>query len=397
MGKKSAPAPDPRIGDAAMASAANGKDYLDFMKNQASVTNGWATEDRKRYQDTFVPLQDQFIKDAQEWDSPAREAARVDQNRAAVSGNIATAQGMQQRQMAAMGVSPNSGRAAAVSATTGVQTGLALAGAENTAMHDVRAEADARKAQAINMGSGLAINPAQSMGISNGAASAGFQGNGQGLGQQGQMLNGQYQNEMQQWQANQSASAGLFSGIGSLVGLAFGSDKNIKKDMKKPGRSLLEAVDAMPIEEWTYKDGKGDGGSHVGTYAQDFKKHTGMGDGKTINVIDAIGTAMGAIQELSAKVNSMTKGRSLPADAGENEPKAHEAGESPAKKAAETRKEANGISDDQRKGKMQLRALPSEAKETDTKAHEKAEAKGKEAAEKRRVARGLPEDARMAA
>ena len=114
MGKKSAPAPDPRIGDAAMASAANGKDYLDFMKNQASVTNGWATEDRKRYQDTFVPLQDQFIKDAQEWDSPAREAARVDQNRAAVSGNIATAQGMQQRQMAAMGVSPNSGRAAAV-------------------------------------------------------------------------------------------------------------------------------------------------------------------------------------------------------------------------------------------------------------------------------------------
>jgi len=327
MGKSKAPDADPNIGKAALASAQNGADALDYMKSQAAITNKWAADDRARYQSTFIPMQDKFIKDAQEWDSPERLAGRVDQNRAAVSNNIATAQAMQERNMASMGVSPNSGRSAALSATTGIQSGLALAGASNAAARDVRAEADAKQAAVINMGNGMAVNPATSISLSNGAAQNGFSANAQGLGQQGNLLNTQYQQQLQSWQANQASMSGLMSGVGGILGLAFGSDETIKTDKKKPGRSLLQAVENMPVEEWTYKPGKGDGGRHVGTYAQDFKRETGMGDGKTINVIDAIGTAMGAIKELAAKVDNMGKGRRVMSEAGETDSKAHEAKE----------------------------------------------------------------------
>ena len=65
----------------------------------------------------------------------------------------------------------------------------------------------------------------------------------------------------------------------------------------------------MPVDEWQYKRGVADGGKqrHVGPYAEDFKRETGKGDGKTIPVVDAIGTTMGAVKELSAKVDRLDK------------------------------------------------------------------------------------------
>ncbi|CAJ0860523.1 hypothetical protein AMST5_01310 [freshwater sediment metagenome] len=64
----------------------------------------------------------------------------------------------------------------------------------------------------------------------------------------------------------------------------------------------------MPVEAWKYKEGEGDGGEHVGVMAQDFKRETGLGDGKSIHVVDALGVAMGAIQELAEKVESLKGG-----------------------------------------------------------------------------------------
>lgn len=69
----------------------------------------------------------------------------------------------------------------------------------------------------------------------------------------------------------------------------------------------------MPVEEWRYKPDApmGDGGAakHVGPMAQDFQKATGKGDGTTINVVDAIGTTLGAVQELDAKVDKLARGK----------------------------------------------------------------------------------------
>ena len=61
----------------------------------------------------------------------------------------------------------------------------------------------------------------------------------------------------------------------------------------------------MPVEKWKYKDGVADEGQHIGVYAEDFQQATGMGDGKTINLVDGLGLTMKAVQELSEKVDSL--------------------------------------------------------------------------------------------
>jgi hypothetical protein len=92
-------------------------------------------------------------------------------------------------------------------------------------------------------------------------------------------------------------------GLGSIAALfaskgVFPSDENIKTG-KAPieGRKLTKAIKSMRLERWTYMPGFGDEGEHIGTYAQDFAKATGVGDGKTISIIDAIGVLQGALKQ----------------------------------------------------------------------------------------------------
>ena len=82
------------------------------------------------------------------------------------------------------------------------------------------------------------------------------------------------------------------------------SSEDYKTDKKKIGKSALEGIKNMRVENWKYKDGVGDGGGveHTGTYAEDFKRETGKGDGKSIPIGDAIGVTMKAVQELDEKV-----------------------------------------------------------------------------------------------
>lgn len=314
MGGGRAPKPDANIGIAAMKSAETGQMMLDFMKGQAQITNQWAAEDRSRFKNTFLPLQDRFIADAQGYDTPQRRQAE-----AAAAGADVMLQGRvaadgRRRQAMAMGLNPASGRFMNAEAKAGTDLALAAAGAGNLARRNVENTGRGLIANAINLGQGMAVNPGTSMGLSNGAGQAGFGGAMQGYGQQGNLLNQDYQNRMQAWQANQSALGSLGGAIGSIAGLVFGSSKDIKHD-KKPANGNLEALEAMPVEEWTYNPGEGDGGRHVGPYAEDFAAATGKGDGKTINVIDAIGVTMGAVKELAGKVNKLATmiPRGLPA------------------------------------------------------------------------------------
>lgn len=304
MGGGSAPAPDPNIGIAALRSAETGSAMLDWMKGQAEVTNEWAAEDRSRYKNTFVPLQDQFIAEAQGYDTPERRAAAVDAAQADVAIQGQLARDGQKRQAAAMGINPASGRSLNADAKAGVDLALAKAGAGNIARKQVEETGRGLRASAINLGQGLAVNPGQSMGLSNSAGGAGFGGAMQGFQQQGNLLNTQYQQQMQQWQANQGSLSSLGGALGSIAGLVWGSSKEIKHD-KQPVSGALEAVESMPVEQWTYNEGEGDGGTHVGPYAEDFAAATGKGDGKSINAIDAIGVTMGAVKELSAKVDRL--------------------------------------------------------------------------------------------
>lgn len=348
---------DPNVGKAAMKQAELGEDWLKFANEQFGVANerqkeqdkianevtqqqldaskqaqGWATADRDRYENTFVPLQNDFIDKANNWDSAERQQQMASEAKADVLTNASQQRGATQRQMAGMGVNPTSGRYAGVDRAGENATALAAAGAQNNARSTVRNQAMSLKGDAINLGSGLGVNPATSLGLSSSTGSAafgttaannsqsaglgnmvgtGYQGAMNGYGQQASILNQQFQNNLQAQQMKNQNSSSLWGGIGSLAGMgmmAFSSKK--LKENKKPieDGAALDAVNSMPVEEWKYKDGVSDGAEHIGPYAEDFARVTGKGDGKMINMMDSLGLTMKAVQDLSKKVDKLSSG-----------------------------------------------------------------------------------------
>lgn len=330
MGKKggsSAPMPDPRIGEAALRSAAIGEDYLAFMKDQAATSNAWAAEDRSRYKSLFEPMQDAYIEDAGRGPDYAEVDGAVRRAGADARRNFSLAQGQEERRLAASGVNPASGRSREATRRSELTEALGTAGARNTTRlverQRAEAEAETMRANAINLGSGLGVNPATSLGLSNSAMSSGASGAMKGQGQAGQMFGMMDRQRMAAWEADQQSSASMWGGVGQLAGagLSMLSSKDYKED-KKPARGVLDAVKGMPVEEWSYKKGIADEGRHIGPYAEDFHAATGRGDGKSIPMQDAIGVTMGAVKELAAKVDKLEgsakpkrKGRGVMADA----------------------------------------------------------------------------------
>lgn len=306
MGKKSPTPPDPRIGEAALESARLGTEYLDFMRGQADVTNRWAEEDRSRFQTVFQPLQDQFIADAASYNTPERQSAAASAAVGDVRQQAEIARQSSARNLASMGVDPRSGAYAAEARRSATAETLGAAGAANSARRQVEAIGDAKQAAAINMGNGLAVNPATSMQISNGATSAGFNGAIGGQQQMGNLLNTQYQQQLESWQQRNAMLGGIGSALGQLGGAFILSSKEAKTDKTKV-RGALKALKDMPVEAWTYKPGAGDGKRHIGPYAEDFQKATGRGDGKTIDLIDSIGITMAGVKELADEVSALKR------------------------------------------------------------------------------------------
>lgn len=301
---KGAPAPDKRIGEAAMLSAQTGQDYLAFMKGQSAISNAWAGEDRARYKDVFQPMEDRLVADAQTYDSPEAQATAAREAAADVSISNRMAGDQRVREAMALGVNPASGRFLNAAAKAGQAGSLAEAGAKNMARRTIRMVGDQKRADVVNLGRGMAVNPGTSLSLASGAASSGFSGAMQGYGQQGQLLNQDYQNRMAAWQANQGLMGGLGQAVGTVIGMF--SSEELKED-KKPARNLLKAIEKMPVEKWKYKDGVADGGEHIGPYAEDFKKQTGVGDGRTIAFQDALGVTMGAVKEVADKVGKLER------------------------------------------------------------------------------------------
>jgi hypothetical protein len=307
MGSKRAPAPDPRVGEAALRSAELGEQYLEWMRDQSGITTGWAMEDRERYQRTFQPLEDRMIAEAADYASPERMAAAAEEARADVRQQSAVARASQQRNLAAMGVRPDSGRFASEDRRATAGEALAAAGAGNMARRQTEAIGEARMSNVVNMGRGMAVNPATSMGLGGQMMGQGFQGAMNGQGQMGNMLNDQYRSRLSAWQAQQSMYGSIGGGIGGVIGAFMSSEKVKTKKRKAVG--VLDAVKDMRVEEWEYEAGKGDGGGkrHVGPYAEEFQAKTGLGDGKTISIIDAVGVNMRATQELAEQVDRIAE------------------------------------------------------------------------------------------
>ncbi len=306
MGKKSAPKAPEEIGQAALMSAELGERYLDMMQGLSDETMAWSREDRERQMSVFRPLEDRYIAEAVNYASPERMTKAANEAAADVTQQSAIARQSSQRNMAALGVNPASGRFASEDRRLTAGEALATAGAKNMARRGVEAVAEGKMANAINMGNNTAISPGSLAGLSGSQASQGYSGAMQGYGQMGNLFNAQFGNQLQSWQAQQQMYGGIGGALGSIAGVIL-SSKNAKTEKRRPGVSILDAVKNMPVEEWEYKEGQGDGGGrkHVGPYAEDFAKETGLGDGKTISIIDAIGVSIGATKELAEKVDRL--------------------------------------------------------------------------------------------
>tara|TARA_R110002012_G_scaffold315261_1_gene528898 strand:+ start:11568 stop:12737 length:1170 start_codon:yes stop_codon:yes gene_type:complete len=359
MGKSagSAPDPDPKIGEAALKQAETGEQWLSFAKDAFVVSQerqveldaltkqisdqqlglatdqaNWSREDRDRYNKTFKPIEDEFIEEATNYGSEARQAEAAAAARGDVQAASATARGVNERNAASLGINPNSGRFAGMQSTTALNTTLMEAGAANTARSTVRDKGLALKADVVNLGKGLpataAAGAAGSVSASGTAlagnqstnaqalaapsiVSQGYSGAMQGYAGQAQTLNQQYGLQLDAWKAEKAADGQSAAGIGSFLGgvagmFSFPSDPDVKENKEpiKDGEAL-DAVNNMPVEEWDYKEGVADGGRHVGAYADDFKRETGKGDGKSIVAQDAIGITMKAVQDLDKKVTKI--------------------------------------------------------------------------------------------
>lgn len=340
-GGGSAPAPDPAIGQAAMANVELGKDWLNFAKDQFAEgnerqadtdalntkvinqqlatqdqANTWAQEDRGRTKTVFQPVEDAFVKTAQEYDTPAKQAEAAAAAKADVMSSAATQQQASARQMASMGINPESGRFAGINRAQDTNTALAAAGAQNNARQIVRDKGLALKADAINMGKGLASSTAAAYGIGTNAGNSAVANNASGnqnfyanqgvMGQgfsgavgannsAGSMLGNLYGNQLQAWSAQQQANATSAGGLGSLLGTGIGayaalSDERVKTNVKQIG--VLN--NGIKLYTFEYKDAyKMFGtGTQVGCIAQDVEKIMPEAVGETADGIKYVNYSM---------------------------------------------------------------------------------------------------------
>lgn len=332
----------------------------------ASWQDGIARDDRKRYEDVYRPIEDQYIEEASNYASPERQAEAAAEAMADVRTAAATSRAGAQREMASLGINPLSGRWGGVDRAGELGTSLAVAGAANSARKGVRdtglglkadlanlgrgvsASALATAAQATgtqnsaiannNAGAGLAIGAANNAINAKAAAAAGEAGaltaglNGRlavadryadatgilGAGyagaQQGQAamsntLTNLYslkQSAQAEQNRNDSNNFGSMLGAIGTIGGVLLSDEDLKEDKAPiPDGEALDQVKNMPVETWRYKEGVADDEEHVGTYAQDFQEQTGQGDGHTIPIGDAIGLTMRAVQDLAGEVDKI--------------------------------------------------------------------------------------------
>lgn len=200
-----APTADAGVTDAAYAQANIGNEYLAFAKNQfqenevtkananktlqeASDTfKSWSREDRARYEDVFVPLQDAYIKTANEYGSQENQDLAAAKARADVQSNADLQKASSERNLESMGVRPDSGKFTGIDRAIGINTALGSVDAQNKARETVRTTGMALKRDAINLGTGL---PQQALTEGQASTAAGTQQIANNINSQSIMQNG---------------------------------------------------------------------------------------------------------------------------------------------------------------------------------------------------------------
>lgn len=313
---------------AAKANAVSDAQMASMQQNDAISKDYWNYQ-----QSTFRPMERAIVDAAQTYDTESRRDQKAGEAIADVQQQIDAAQGQQSRQLARMGVNPNDGKFAAMSNQISMAGALGKAQAASKAREGVELQGYARKMDAANLGRNLASNQATSAGVAlnagNSAAATGQMpltqaqnatsqaAQGFNTAIQGNNSAGNIYGQVAQIQSKDSGILGaLGTAVGGWAGGGFKmptSDKNAKKNVKPiSDEQALQAVEKTPVSEWAYKDGEGDGGTHIGPMAQHVRATMGeeaAPGGKQIDLITMNGVSMAAIAALSRKVDKLAKAK----------------------------------------------------------------------------------------
>lgn len=143
--------------------------------DEQRAQNAFAGQQRKFYTNTYQPLEQDYVKRVQGWDTPERREQMAGQAQSMVASQYEQARTAAQQQLESYGVDPSSTRYAALDLGTRVAQASSAAGAGTKAIQDVENTGMALRSGAINTGRGY---PGAVAGTSGAGTSAGGTGMG---------------------------------------------------------------------------------------------------------------------------------------------------------------------------------------------------------------------------
>lgn len=216
-----------------------------FLDDQEESSDA-AARDRAFYEENFQPLEQELAQEAKTYDTTERRQTQMGAAQAGVAQQFDAARENAQRELEAYGIDPSSTRYAALDIGVRTTQAAAQAAAGTAANNRVEDVGRALRSEAINVGKGYPGQVASSYqtaaqmgqgasGATGQATSIGGQTMGtapqymglgnQAVGQWGNTLNMSYQNQLDRFKANQSASSGIggvLGLVGGIAGKAFG-------------------------------------------------------------------------------------------------------------------------------------------------------------------------------
>lgn len=267
-GKGSAPDPNPGLIASAEASKVTAaaqeriaREQLEFYKKQyeefkpslqrvlaaemdiMSANKQRADEYAEYEKGTFRPVEQELVDKARRYNTESKREELARTASADVAQAFDVARDQQNRQLAAAGIRPNSGRFAALNQTMLTQEALARAGAQNTARAMATDKGTALMYDAAGLGRNLATNASTAYGVGLSAgqgarqsaqAPGAIMGQGftgainannsaiGGYGTAGNIYGQEFNARMQGYNAQQQAQADMWGGVGKFAGMAFG-------------------------------------------------------------------------------------------------------------------------------------------------------------------------------
>lgn len=309
------------------------QDMLPFLSNIAGDQRDMMRQQMAQAQDyynyqqnVFRPLEQKMVAEADAYNTDAKKEEYARQSAADVAGAFQRAQAMNNQAAASMGVNPNSGRFAGMNRATVNAQAAMDADARTKGRTAAEQLGWAKKLDATGLGRNL---PGASAAAYGGALNAGNSA-GNNMQQPGSnYLAGMNQGANLIGQGRQLYQSGLGTalyGQGNLynnaqnqgnpwmtmLGAGIGAFMSSKDKKVKTGnvdaKAVSRSVANIPVDRWKYKKGEGDGGEHIGPYAEDMsKKGAATPDGKAIDVISALGLNLAATKGLSQRVAKLEK------------------------------------------------------------------------------------------